>query len=90
MHAAAWDRARVARTITVEVTPDDAARLALAQQVGRISLSLRQIDEETTATTTKPVKIEDVVTIEKAAPAPEPAPAPKQICVRRGNELVCN
>ena len=38
------DKPMVARTITVEVTPEDSQRLALAQRAGRLSLSLREID----------------------------------------------
>ncbi|MGB0851722.1 MAG: Flp pilus assembly protein CpaB [Pikeienuella sp.] len=84
--------ARVARTATVEVTPDDAQRLALAQQIGRISLSLRQIDEVGTNEEIAPVKIDDI--IKEEAPEPEAAPEPvvekKKLCVRKGTELICN
>ena len=82
------NKARVARTATVEVTPTNAQRLALAQQLGRISLSLRQIDEETTDEETKTVKLSDVVPIEEEV---EAAPEEKkpQICERRGTERVC-
>jgi pilus assembly protein CpaB len=37
------DKPNVARTVTVEVTPDEAQRLALAQQAGSLSLTLRNI-----------------------------------------------
>ena len=37
------DKPNVARTVTVEVTPEDTQRLALAQQAGRLSLSLRNV-----------------------------------------------
>lgn len=43
------DKPNVARTVTVEVTPDEAQRLALAQQAGMLSLTLRNL-----ATTGKP------------------------------------
>lgn len=84
--------ARVARTATVEVTPDDAQRLALAQQIGRISLSLRQIDEVTTTEEIAPVNIDDIVKEEAPLPValPEPVVEKKRLCVRKGTELVCN
>lgn len=37
------DKPNVARTVTVEVTPDEAQRLALAQQAGTLSLTLRNL-----------------------------------------------
>lgn len=82
-------RARVARTATVEVTPEDAQKLALAQQVGRISLSLRQIDEVETTSESRSVNLDDIIEREVVAPAPAPAPAPKRICTRKGTELTC-
>lgn len=82
--------ARVSRTATVEVSPQDAQKLALAQQMGRISLSLRQIDEETTTDLTEPVAPGDIIKEEEvAAPPPPPPAAPKQPCVRKGTELIC-
>ena len=84
--------ARVARTVTVEVTPDDAQRLALAQQIGRISLSLRQIDEVGTNEEVAPVKIDDIIKQEEPEPVAEPEPVveKKRLCVRKGTELICN
>lgn len=83
---------RVARTATVEVTPDDAQRLALAQQIGRISLSLRQIDEVGTQEEVAPVNINDIIK-QEVAPAPVAEPAPvvekKRLCVRKGTDLIC-
>jgi pilus assembly protein CpaB len=43
------DKPNVARTITVEVAPDEAQRVALAQQAGTLSLTLRNL-----ATTARP------------------------------------
>lgn len=81
-------RARVARTATVEVSAADAQKLALAQQVGKISLSLRQIDEVETVSDVNPMNIEDIVEVEKAEPA-APAPKAQRLCVRKGTELEC-
>jgi pilus assembly protein CpaB len=43
------DKPNVARTITAEVSPEEAQRLALAQQAGTLSLTLRNL-----ATTERP------------------------------------
>ena len=83
------NQARVARTATVEVSAENAQKLALAQQVGRISLSLRQIDEIETMEETSVVKLDDIIEIEEDAVA-EPAPEKKQVCVRKAGQLVCN
>lgn len=80
-------RARLARTATVEVTPEDAQKLALAQQVGRISLSLRQIEETGLVEGPRQIDIDDIV---EPRAAPEPAPAAQRgPCVRKGVELIC-
>ncbi len=81
------NKARVARTATVEVSPEDAQRLALAQQVGRMTLSLRQIDEVNTNENPSVVRLEDIIETEKA-PTPAPA-APRGPCTRKGIELIC-
>ncbi|MDH5529834.1 MAG: Flp pilus assembly protein CpaB [Paracoccaceae bacterium] len=38
------DRVEIARTVTLEVTPEDSQKLALAQKAGTLSLSLRTLD----------------------------------------------
>ena len=81
------NRARVARTATVEVTPEQAQKLNLAQQVGRISLSLRQIDEVSEVEEPEAVGLGDIIKRDEAV---APAPAPKQLCVRKGTERICN
>jgi pilus assembly protein CpaB len=88
-------RARVARTATVEVSPDQAARLALAQQVGAISLSLRQFNETEENLPASTIRIEDILPnlVKEEASAPvvvQAPPAKKQICVRKGTEKICN
>ncbi|MEX2519803.1 MAG: Flp pilus assembly protein CpaB [Paracoccaceae bacterium] len=80
------NRARVARTATVEVAPEDAQKLALAQQVGKISLSLRQIDETAVQSDAAPIDIRDLIARDADT---APAPPVKRICVRKGIELSC-
>jgi len=73
------EQAGVARTVTVEVTPDQGQKLALAQQAGKLSLSLRSLD----AVEDKPlaaVRLSDIIT--ETSPTPESAPRPV-IRVRR-------
>lgn len=52
-------RPKLARTATIEVDPTDASKLALAQQVGKLSLSLRGVNEQSSAMIA-PVRIEDL------------------------------
>ena len=77
------DTPEIARTVTVEVTPDEGQRLALAQQAGTLSLTLRnQIGAED-----KPLellRLSDL--LQEVSPVPENAPSAK-ITVRRGIEV---
>ncbi len=79
---------RVARTATVEVDPNDASKLALAQQVGKLSLSLRGVDEAVEARV-EAVSIDDLpdqpVVIPE--PLPSPPPPPNLVTVRKGTEV---
>jgi pilus assembly protein CpaB len=80
--------AQVARTVTVEVTPQQVARLAQAQNTGRLNLSLvGAASEETVAVdnvdTNKLLGIAEEVQLE--------APAPEKVCTireRKGAEFV--
>lgn len=79
------DRARVASTATVEVDPTEAQRLTLAQQVGRLTLTLRGaaqadlLEPEETA----PIRVGDLPDTPEALPAaPAPAPADPGVKVR--------
>jgi pilus assembly protein CpaB len=69
------DKPTVARSITVEVTPAQAQAIALGQQIGALSLSLRHIADSDViakrATTTN-----DLGFAGARAPAPRPAAAP--------------
>jgi pilus assembly protein CpaB len=64
------NKPEVVKAVTVEVTPEDAQKLALAQQVGQLSLALRNVATNDTAKT-RSVRVRDLVN--------EPAPAPKQV-----------
>ena len=79
---------RIARTATVEVEPSDASRLALAQQVGKLSLSLRGVHEAVEASV-EPVSIGDLPAQPVVVP-PEPAPLPPPpnlVTVRKGTDV---
>lgn len=70
--------AKVARTATVEVDPTQAAKLTLAQSVGKLTLTLRGMGEAVDADV-KPIGLEDL----PAQPVkPKPAPAQKRTTVR--------
>jgi pilus assembly protein CpaB len=80
--------ARVARTATVEVDPTDASKLALSQQVGKLSLSLRGMHEAVEARI-EPVSIGDLPDQPQVIP-PEPAPLPPpptRVTVRKGTDV---
>lgn len=86
-------RPKVARTATIEVDPTEASKLALAQQVGKLSLTLRGVNEQTD-TVVEAVRIEDLpAQPEYVAPPPEPevAPAPVEVIstvrVRKGADI---
>ena len=67
-----------ARSVTVQVSPDDANRLQLAQAKGTLSLSLRNLKDEESAKT-HPANLSDFQPAAPrvvAAPAPPPTPAP--------------
>ena len=88
------DQPEVARTVTVEVTPEQGQVLALAQNAGKLSLSLRTLngarDSELPA-----VNLSDILQ-EPPPPAPvaaapvavpEPVKAVTRIKIRRANEV---
>jgi pilus assembly protein CpaB len=76
------EQPRVARTATVEVTPKDAQKLALAMQVGTLSLALRNVAsaEETKLRT---VGVGDLV----QGSRPAPARSKPAVRVRRGADV---
>lgn len=81
------ERKDIARTVTVEVSPADGQKLALAQRAGQLSLTLRTLESASDAPLA-PITLSDILGQEQAAPviaAPAPAPQPV-IRVRRGVE----
>ncbi|MEM0987795.1 MAG: Flp pilus assembly protein CpaB [Pseudomonadota bacterium] len=81
-------RAGVGSTATVEVTPTDANKLALAQQVGGLSLTLRGIDTPDAEEEIGPTQVKDL----PSPVQPEAAPAPvveqtPQVRVRKGGQV---
>jgi pilus assembly protein CpaB len=83
--------AEVAKTVTVQVSPQDVASLAQAQSTGNLSLSLVGNNDETIATAIE-VDQRSLLGIEDAPVIAEaPQPEPEQICTirqRRGAEVV--
>lgn len=78
------DTPAVARTVTVEVTPEQGQRLALAQQAGTLSLSLRDPDAAVNEAL-PPISLNDLLMVEpEPVEAEAPAePARRSIVVRR-------
>ena len=75
-------RARLGSTVTVEVNTVQAQKLALARQVGKLSLTLRGIGE-TSDEVLRPVTVGDLSDFERPEEAPE-----FKIRVRRGGKSV--
>lgn len=82
------DKPDVARTVTVEVTPDQGQKLALAQKAGALSLTLRTLDS-VEDTPMRQIRLSDLLSderpVETAATVEEPVRT--TIRVRRGNEV---
>lgn len=69
---------QVARAVTIEVTPEDGQKVALATEIGTLSLALRRADEigqGGTAPATGTIRINDlqVEAARRSAPTPPPA-----------------
>jgi pilus assembly protein CpaB len=83
------DKPQVARAVTVEVTPDQAQLVSLAQTVGAVSFTLRHVADETPlehhSATVADLAIKDRLAPE-GRPAPrrpaKPAPPSDQVQVR--------
>ncbi len=81
------NRPKVARTATVQVTPKEAQKLGLAQNLGRLSLTLRALENQT-AETEEPaetIDVRDLLGVEEAAPKKERAGT--SITVRKAGEV---
>lgn len=84
------DSPSVARTVTLEVTPDQGQRLALAQRAGTLSLTLRD-PNAAEDTELSAISLDDLMMVEPPAPvetaaeAPAAAPAPvrRSVVIRR-------
>ena len=75
------DMPEVARTVTVEITPEQGQRLALAQEAGTLSLTLRTLE----ASDDEPldsIRLSDLLIERSPVPVTEPV---KTIKVRRAN-----
>ena len=75
------DSPEIARTVTVEVTPEEGQRLALAQQAGTLSLALRT-QAETVDAPLDSIQLSDL--LQDKSPVSEDTPTPV-ILVRRAN-----
>jgi pilus assembly protein CpaB len=72
------DTPQVAKAVTLEVTPEDAQKLTLASNIGKLSLSLRNYADPA-AVNVKPLSIADLVPTPPAKVGDKPAePAPEK------------
>jgi pilus assembly protein CpaB len=74
------DKPNVARTVTVEVTPEEAQRVALAQQAGTLGLTLRNL-----ATTVSP-DLRTISVNELTSSGPRPSRAAPTVTIIRGGQ----
>lgn len=78
------DTPGVARTVTVEVSPEQGQKLALAQKAGTLSLSLRTLDSTKEDEPLESIKLSDV--LQELSPIPDGEKSPT-IVVRKGTDL---
>ncbi|MDA8587121.1 Flp pilus assembly protein CpaB [Rhodobacteraceae bacterium] len=76
------DQANIAKTVTVEVTPEQGQKLALAQRAGNLSLSLRTLDSVVDAPMTS-IRMSDIMQDE----APALVEPKRSIKVRRAGDV---
>lgn len=76
-------RAGNVKTVTVQVSPRDAQKLALAQQAGTLSLSLRHIDAADRLAL-QSISVDDLAETAKAAPKRVKSHQPAIVVIRRG------
>ena len=77
------DMPEVARTVTVEVSPEQGQRLALAQEAGTLSLTLRTLEASEDAPLDS-IRLSDLLIERSPVPVTEPV---KTIKVRRANVM---
>ena len=77
------DSPEIARTVTVEVTPEEGQRLALAQKAGTLSLTLRTLDGAEDVAL-EAINLSDVL---REQPVNDDTRRRKTIIVRRGTEV---
>ena len=77
------DSPEIARTVTVEVTPEEGQRLALAQKAGTLSLTLRTLE----AAEDVPLEAINLSDVLREQPLENDTRRRKTIIVRRGTEV---
>lgn len=78
------DQPSVARTVTVEVTPEQSQTLALAQKAGTLSLSLRSL-ENAEDTPLNSIRLSDI--LREKSPVEEAAAAKATVRIRRATDV---
>ncbi|WP_170476450.1 Flp pilus assembly protein CpaB [Ruegeria arenilitoris] len=80
------DQPVVARTVTVAVTPDQVQRLALAQRAGRLSLTLRSVNDTEDKALTM-TRLNDLLVDEPQETGSDEEPVRTIVRVRRGTDV---
>src|SRR5690606_39623947 len=78
------DQPQIARTVTVEVTPEQSQTLALAQKAGTLSLSLRSL-ENAEDKPLESIRLSDI--LREQSPVEQPTVAKPTVRVRRANAV---
>lgn len=78
------DQPQIARTVTVEVTPEQSQTLALAQKAGTLSLSLRSL-ENAEDKPLESIRLSDI--LREQSPVEEPTVAKPTVRIRRANAV---
>ncbi len=74
----------VARTVTLDVSPEDSQKLALAQKAGTLSLTLRTLDDDAIDSAPQAISLRDVLREPEPVVTAQDAPAPvRSVIVRR-------
>ena len=79
------DQPEVARTVTVEVSPEESQKLALAQKAGTLSLSLRTLDSVVDAPL-ESIRLSDI--LPDKSPVKETTVVATTVKIRRANVLM--
>jgi len=78
------DKPEIAGTVTLDASPEDSQKLALAQKAGTLSLTLRTLDDEAIEAAPQAISLRDVLREPEPVITAQDTPAPvRSVIVRR-------